>query len=63
MPTPIRNFRAPQRLWEAISAAAENAGVDRSEILRRAAASYEPIKRAQLGMSVDDAARQMAAGR
>jgi hypothetical protein len=45
MMTPVRNFRAPQGLWEAISAAAEGLGVNRSELLRQATAAYGPIQK------------------
>ena len=46
MQTQTRAFRAPDDLWTAIVAAAGASGVNASEILRRAAASYEPVKRA-----------------
>ena len=45
MQTQTRAFRAPDALWTAIVAAAGADGVNASEILRRAAASYEPVKR------------------
>ena len=44
MQTQTRTFRAPDDLWDAVVTAAEQNGVNTSEILRRATASYEPVR-------------------
>lgn len=44
MQTQTRAFRAPDSLWAAVVAAADATGVNTSEILRRAAAEYGPVK-------------------
>lgn len=43
-----RAFRAPDHLWSAVRAAADAEGVKPSEIIRRAAADYGPVKRAAM---------------
>lgn len=58
MQTQTRTSRAPDHLWDAVVTAAEQTGVNTSEILRRATASYGPVRLAADGQSPREGAVQ-----